>query len=447
MAFNFGGAATTATPPQQQQLGGGGLSFGNPSSGTTTATGGFGSGGFGSTAPTATSTGAAAPATSSAFGFGQQQQPATSTTSLFSNPAGAGTGLQQPATSTAPTLGGFGGGFGSSSLGGSSSLFGNKGTTTSGGFGGGFGSSTNATTSLGGFGSGLGGGLTGTNTMNQQQRDRQIWQLLLQVDDEARRQQAALLTTGEQYKPQNIWQALALLKSWWDPQSPYCRFKHYFYNLVPQEQVHLYQKPASHDKKAWDEAQKKNPDPSRFVPALAIGFEDVKKRMEAQERQSLAQIAILKETQAKVDKLRNTDAVATAKKLEEYKTRHMELIQRVIWLLKKAQVLRNKGVPLTADEEKLRATLENIQEQLVQSEQFHGKLSQLWAQLQLIKESGRKYGKLDDVHGWNGVSSDNRESITKVLGEQQTGIQHTMDILEKNQRDVEMMKNHYELHN
>ena len=85
--------------------------------------------------------------------------------------------------------------------------------------------------------------------------------MLVQVDEEARRQQAALLTE-EQYKPQNVWQALALLKSWWDPQSPYCRFKHYFYNLVPQQEVHLYQKPPNQDKKAWDEAQKKNPDPT-----------------------------------------------------------------------------------------------------------------------------------------------------------------------------------------
>ncbi|KAI7858821.1 nucleoporin complex subunit 54-domain-containing protein [Circinella umbellata] len=282
--------------------------------------------------------------------------------------------------------------------------------------------------------------------INQQQRDRQIWQLLLQVDEEARRQQATLLSSGEQYKPQNIWQALALLKSWWDPQSPYCRFRHYFYNLVPQEQVHLYQKPPHHDKKAWDEAQKKNPDPSRLVPALAVGFEDVKKRMEAQEKQAQAQMAILKETEDKINKLRNADALTTARKLDEYRTKHMELTQRVIWLLKKAQVLRNKGLAMTPEEEEMRATFENIQEQLNRSEQFHGKLSQLWAQLQLIKESGRKYGKLDDIHGWNGVNGDDMTNITKVLQEQQSGIQHTMDILENNQKDVDNMINQYHYH-
>ncbi|KAI9247141.1 nucleoporin complex subunit 54-domain-containing protein [Phascolomyces articulosus] len=427
MSFSFGAPAAATSQPA------GGFSFNNSATATpapAATTSGFG-GGFGATSAPTTST-AAAPTTLGGFGgFGQPATSTTATPSLFGN-----TAMNKPAaTSTATT--GFGG-FGTTS----NSLFNTNKPATTGGLG----------TGLGGFssslGGGFGGGFGGAGTaMNQQQRDRQVWQLLLQIDEEARRQQATLLSSGEQYKPQNIWQALALLKSWWDPQSPYCRFKHYFYNVVPSEHVHLYQKPPNHDKKAWDDAQKKNPDPSRLVPALAIGFEDVKKRMEAQEKQALAQISILKETEAKINKLRNTDALATAKKLEEYKTRHMELTQRVIWLLKKAQVLRNKGLPMTPEEEEMRATLENIQEQLLRSEQFHGKLSQLWAQLQLIKESGRKYGKLDDVHGWNSVSGDDMNSITKILEEQQTGIQHTMDILDTDQNDVDNMINHYRLHN
>ena len=69
-----------------------------------------------------------------------------------------------------------------------------------------------------------------------------------------------------------------------------------------------------------------------FVPALAVGFDDVTKRMETQEKQALAHLATLKETEAKINKLRNNDAQATAKKLDEYRTRHMELTERVIWV-------------------------------------------------------------------------------------------------------------------
>lgn len=77
-------------------------------------------------------------------------------------------------------------------------------------------------------------------------------------------------------------------------------------------------------------------------------------------------------------------------------------------------MLRNKGLSITPDEEVMRSRLESLQEQLQRSEQFHGKLSQLWAQLQLIKESGRKYGKIDGVDEWDAVSEENMAGITKV---------------------------------
>lgn len=76
--------------------------------------------------------------------------------------------------------------------------------------------------------------------------------------------------------------------------------------------------------------------------------------------------------------------------------------------------MRNKGLSITPEEEEMRTRFEDIQDQLQRSEQFHGKLSQLWAQLQLIKESGRKYGKIDGVDEWDAVSENDMTSITKV---------------------------------
>lgn len=49
------------------------------------------------------------------------------------------------------------------------------------------------------------------------------------------------------------------------------------------------------------------------------------------------------------------------------------------------------------------------------SEQFHGKLCQLWAQWQLIKESGRKFGKVDGVNGWKEVGTEKLQQMTKVV--------------------------------
>ena len=69
---------------------------------------------------------------------------------------------------------------------------------------------------------------------------------------------------------------------------------------------------------------------------------------------------------------------------------------------------------MTSEEEAMRTLLENVQDQLLRSEQFRGKLSQLWAQLQLIKESGRKYDTSEDARLWSGMSEQHMGTITKV---------------------------------
>ncbi|CEP18934.1 hypothetical protein [Parasitella parasitica] len=436
-ATSFGGFGATATT-QAPATG-----FGGFGATATTQAPATGFGGFGTTATTQ------APA-SGFSGFG-----ATATSQAPSSGFGTAVTTQAPATSNA--FGGFGTTASSSTP--STSLFGST-TNTSMGFGG-FGTSkpslslsTTANTgtagggSLFGFGSnstmtGAGGfGLQQQQQQQQQhanmarQREQQVYQLLSQIDQDARAQ-AAPAINSEEYKPENVWHSLALLKSWWDPKSPSCRFQHYFYNVVSPQEAHLYQKPADHDQAAWDAAQAANPDPTTRVPALAIGFDDVQKRMDQQHKLSEAHSVKLAEIQAMIKEIQKKSQLETSVKLDEYKRKHIKATQRVIKCLKYAQVLRNKGLSITPAEEVMRARLENIQDQLQQSEQFHSKLSQLWAQLQLIKEQGRQYSKIDGVDGWEAVSEENINAITKTLDEQNNGIQHIVEVLEADTAEVD----------
>jgi len=57
--------------------------------------------------------------------------------------------------------------------------------------------------------------------------------------------------------------------------------------------------------------------------------------------------------------------------------------------MKRVQILRNRGVPLRADEEMLRVRLENALEQLKNPAHFRGKITELWAQIQILKDSKR----------------------------------------------------------
>ncbi|KAI8986344.1 nucleoporin complex subunit 54-domain-containing protein [Pilobolus umbonatus] len=177
-----------------------------------------------------------------------------------------------------------------------------------------------------------------------------------------------------------------------------------------------------------------------MVPALAVGFDDVQKRINMQHKLSEAHMSKLNEIANLIKKLQQKDKEETASKLEEYKRKHMETTQRVLALLKYTQVLRNKGLSITPDEEAMCARFENVKDQLQRSGQFHGKLSQLWAQLQLIKESGRKYGKIDSIDEWESVSQQNMSGITKILEEQNTGIQHIIEVLNKDASDIETVQ-------
>ncbi|KAJ1972359.1 hypothetical protein H4R34_005435 [Dimargaris verticillata] len=109
----------------------------------------------------------------------------------------------------------------------------------------------------------------------------------------------------------HVWDQLMLLKEYWNPQSPLCQFKHYFYNLVDPAQVHLYTCPPDHDPALWDQAQQANPDPTCLVPALAVGFDDLKRRADQQQQEVQAHQAKLAEIGDKLAHLNTKYTVDT----------------------------------------------------------------------------------------------------------------------------------------
>jgi hypothetical protein len=67
-----------------------------------------------------------------------------------------------------------------------------------------------------------------------------------------------------------------------------------------------------------------------MVPTQAIGFQDIEKRMEAQNLQSQAHKAKLQEIDQRIKKLQETTLLENAAKLIEAKRHCMEVTQRVI---------------------------------------------------------------------------------------------------------------------
>jgi len=346
--FSFGQNNNTTTPGTSTGFGfgqnnqnnntGSGFSFGNKTN--TTGTSLFGSN-------TNNNTG------SGLFGANNNNN-----NSLFKTNTNSGTGLfGANNNNTGSSL------FGNNNTGGS--LFGNNNNTSGGLFG------SNNNTSGGLFGNNnskpglFGSTTTGFGGMGQQQfmGIQQAQQHTSTVADELRK-----------------------IQEYWNPQSPNCQFKHYFYNIVHPSDVSRYVKPPNDDEGLWRQAQKNNPDSSCMVPALAIGFDGIKKRMDEQSKQTNAHEAKLKELSDKVEKLRQKHLLETTGKLEEYRRRHLSLAHRTLKIMKQVYILRNRGYSIRPEEETLKVRLENLATNLRKSSQFRGRVEELWAHLQMIRD-------------------------------------------------------------
>ncbi|KAG0044207.1 hypothetical protein BGZ83_010557 [Gryganskiella cystojenkinii] len=400
----FGAPAATST------AGGGGM-FGAPA--TSTAGGGL----FGAKP--------AAPTAGGFFGAAPASAPAASGGLFGSTPASGGGGLFGAAQSTAPASGGL---FGST--------FGAKPATTTTGFGG-FGASTSAAPAAGSlFGSAPRPFGQSTATGFGASTAAPAASALSNF--------SASLASGQRHqyvtsnvKPQiPVWQSLLYIKNSWDPTHPNCQFKHFFYNFVHPDDVNKYGPPPNVDQFEWQQAIAECPDRECMVPALAVGFEDLKKRMESQNDMTEMQRIKLDEIEVKMNEIMQFHLLQTASKVREFKRRHIQLAQRVLTLMKRVQILRNRGVPLRADEETLRVRLENALEQLKNPAHFRGKITELWAQIQILKDSKRLHPS-----GNYEVSDEAQlEGIGKVLQDQQSGLQHITAVLQQDMQDIELLQ-------
>ncbi|KIP04831.1 hypothetical protein PHLGIDRAFT_25400 [Phlebiopsis gigantea 11061_1 CR5-6] len=393
------------TAPAQQNATGGGL-FGNQ---TTNAQGATAGGGlFGNTSNPATNTGGglfgntannAAPGAQSAqtslFGS-TQQKPAGS---LFGQPA------QQPAqgslfgqTTTQPQM--------------PNSLFGGLSQQPSAPSGNLLGSSTLGISSFGA--PTLGSSLLparGTVVPMQNQQDPQA-------------------------QFQAVVQRIEGVKQAWDPNSPQCRFQHYFYNLVDPAQVHLYGRPVNAANDAlWQKAVRDNPDPSCMVPVLAVGFDDLQQRVDAQTKQAAEHQEKLKELKTRLEALSQRHQVTNTSRLRRAQALQTQLTHRVLRVVQHLHLLipALRSSSIRPEEEALRAALEEIDEDVRRPGgmgKMRGKLNEMWALVDAVR-AARGRDRQEGAVEWAVVDEEGLARITQVLAEEQAGLAHVTNLLQQ----------------
>jgi nuclear pore complex protein Nup54 len=171
----------------------------------------------------------------------------------------------------------------------------------------------------------------------------------------------------------------------WDPaRADTCVFQHYFYNYVGPERAPFYRPQPREDEKKWEEALSKKPDIG-FVPALAIGFEELLKRIMTQMETLNAYNTRLHEINGCLEAmLQRHDLVISIRALDA-KRRHTALSQRCLALATKVQVLRNRGYAMGGEEEDLKKKLLEL-EKGVFDPALGGRAEEIWARMVGIRE-------------------------------------------------------------
>ncbi|KAA1113573.1 hypothetical protein PGT21_033716 [Puccinia graminis f. sp. tritici] len=295
----------------------------------------------------------------------------------------------------------------------------------------------------------------------------------------------------------------------WNVSDPQCQFQFFFYNVVPPEQVHLYGRPnqLAPDDPRWQRAKRNNPDPSRLVPTLAIGFEDLSKRVTVQQKQAQVHLLKLGEISNRLNEIARKHNLETSSRLHKLKTEQVKLSTRLMGLVNKLNgiVLHSSSSSALAayqphsqpgyqhqqlirnnhKEEELMQRIKTLKAIL---DQFGGKskISELWSALHQIKNFGGFFvsgngtgptGNQSVVNhgshhsstgsgaahqpghsGFIGVGSgdggggkwsvtDDKEikKVLEILLNQQKGIDHLILLLRKCRADVILMRQAFNL--
>ncbi|KAF7343223.1 Adrenoleukodystrophy protein [Mycena venus] len=329
-------------------------------------------------------------------------------------------------------------------------LFGGTGTSTNNIFGA---STANNAPKPGGFGFGLGG------QQQQQQQQNPLGASTLSTSmlrppgagPPQQQQQGA----DAQTQFARLTTRIEGIAAAWNASSPQCQFQYIFYNRVDPAQVGLYGRPPNATNDAlWARAVRENPDPSCLVPAIAVGFDDLRQRVDAQGQQAVAHAERLKDLKTRLTTIASTHAQTTAPRLARLAAAQTQLAQRLLALAAHLHLLvpSLRGAGVGRAEEELHAALESMREEIgVRSSKDGGsngrmraKLGELWAlvgALSAAREAQQAQGGGAGGAGgeWKVVDEEGLARIAQILGEQQAGLVHLTKILKGDLVDINVI--------
>lgn len=191
--------------------------------------------------------------------------------------------------------------------------------------------------------------------------------------------------------------------------------------------------PEGIDAKLWEQAKQNNPDPKKFIPIPLIGFQALNERFKMQQFESQQQRGRLRQLSDQVCEI-HKQVAAMKSKIEEFRRKKIVLGNRVLKVMIMQEIENRRGLPIQADEEKLRARMENIISELHAQTKYKGCLNELMSQLKQTQ---------NQQHRAPHVSLDETvvESIKHHLKNELFGIEHLIKIIKQDNEILERVNN------
>lgn len=242
------------------------------------------------------------------------------------------------------------------------------------------------------------------------------------------------------------------IQSCYDPASPHYPFRHFFYNRllltqptagpggISQESL---PKPQNVPDRLWAQVFEENPNPLKYIPVMANGFEDLRQRARWQDAQMEAQSAKLSELEATLQELvEKHDAAKSgvvSRKLQEALNRQSALALKTIRIMRRMEVLRRAGTRLSDNEHEMKRLLQLLVQKLSQPPLDQTSLRLAAFQVQALDEAGHTSPPSTLV------DSAMLAKALPILEQQQQVLSHLVEKVVKAAHDLDIMAHGYQL--
>ncbi|KAG0142164.1 hypothetical protein CROQUDRAFT_97888 [Cronartium quercuum f. sp. fusiforme G11] len=223
----------------------------------------------------------------------------------------------------------------------------------------------------------------------------------------------------------------------WSLNHPDCKFQYYFYNLVEPDKINQYQIIIK-DENINKKVKRNNPNPERFVPSLAVGFEDLQKRLNCQVNMAKIHIQKLLEFEEKINEINQKLRLITTVKLHKLINFQNLLTNKLIKLIIKLP--NNDNQQLEDDNDQLNQRIQSLIHRLKLTG-GKSRVGELWANLKINHDQIQNH----ESFKWSIIDQKEIKKVLEVLVNQQKGIDHLKKVLDQSRYDISIISNAFEI--